>query len=133
MGRVAVSPAWVSALSGSLAVALGAFGAHALKAKVSPEYLKTWETAVLYHLVNSCAMLGAHATEKAVAAAAAGLGGKGTQVESKMSLTTKLFLSGTVLFSGSLYGIVLTNVKKLGIITPFGGVLMICGWASFMF
>ena len=95
-----------------LAVALGAFGAHGLKSRVSVEMLAVWQTAVLYHLVHALGlllvgMLAAHLPVKAAG--------------------WTLF-TGIVLFSGSLYLMVLTDIRSLGVITPLGGVAFLAGW-----
>lgn len=95
-----------------LAVALGAFGAHALKATLQAGgMLDAWNKAVLYHLVHAVAL---------VALALAGAGNR-----------TAYFLlaAGIVLFSGSLYTMALTNVRWLGAITPLGGLCFLGGWA----
>ena len=97
-------------LSGAAAVAFGAFGAHALGGTVEPKLLKTWETAAHYHLVHSVAVLVARNSNRGYAAG--------------------LFSAGIVLFSGSLYALVLTGQRKLGAITPIGGLCMIAGWLA---
>ena len=95
-----------------LAVALGAFGAHALKATLqSSGMLDAWNKAVLYHLVHAVAM---------VALALAGAGNRASYF---------LLAAGIVLFSGSLYAMALTNVRWLGAITPLGGLCFLAGWA----
>jgi len=99
---------WVS--SGASAVAFGAFGAHALAGSVEPKLLKTWETGAQYHLAHSLAVL--------VAA------------QSNRGLAAGLFTAGITLFSGSLYALVLTGQRKIGAITPVGGLLMIAGWIA---
>ncbi len=103
----------VSALIG---VAAGAFGAHALKARLAPELLITFETGVRYQLVHSLALL-------AVAWAVVRWPGRAT------TSAGVLFLTGIVLFSGSLYALALTGTRTLGIVTPFGGAAFIAGWA----
>ena len=100
-------------------MALAAFGAHGLKGKVAPEMLETWKTAAHFHLVHSVALL-------AIAKGAVGT----AAVASSPSTAFKLIAAGTAVFSGSLYLLVLTDVKKLGAITPIGGVLMIMGWIA---
>ena len=105
----------VSAISGLLAVALGAFGAHGLKARLSSDMLAVYETAVQYHFWHTLALLGV-----------AVLLQQGFQVK----LSANLFFAGTVIFSGSLYILAVSGVKWLGAITPIGGVLLIAGWAS---
>jgi len=95
-----------------LAVALGAFGAHGLKSRVSAEMLAVWQTAVLYHLVHALGLLlvGLLALHLPVRAAGWTL------------------LVGIVLFSGSLYLMVLTGIRPLGMVTPLGGVAYLAGW-----
>jgi uncharacterized membrane protein YgdD (TMEM256/DUF423 family) len=95
-----------------LAVALGAFGAHALKATLQTSgMLDAWNKAVLYHLVHAVAL---------VALALYGAGNRATYF---------LLAAGILLFSGSLYTMALTNVRSLGAITPLGGVCFLAGWA----
>ena len=98
----------VGAILGGLAVAAGAFGAHALRGTVTPERLEVFETAVRYQMVHALALL---------AAGPLGAGKAGWA-----------FLAGIVVFSGSLYGLVLLDQRWLGAITPLGGLLLIAGW-----
>lgn len=103
------------ALSGAIGVGAGAFGAHALRAKLEPRMLEVFETGARYQMYHAVALL-------LVGWAASRWPG---------SLTTAtgwLFVAGTVLFSGSLYAMALTNVRVLGAITPIGGVCFIAGW-----
>jgi uncharacterized membrane protein YgdD (TMEM256/DUF423 family) len=100
----------------ALAVAAGAFGAHALRARLTPELLSIWQTAVTYHAWHALALIGVglyrlHAP-----------GGRGA------SVAALLFIAGIALFSGSLYALALTGVRMLGAITPLGGVAFIAGW-----
>ncbi|MCK2158250.1 DUF423 domain-containing protein [Exiguobacterium sp. 17-1] len=105
----------IGALSMMLAVALGAFGAHALKDMLSERMLANWQTGVLYQMVHSLGILA--------------LGGILLKVSiSQFSLAGWLMLAGIVFFSGSLYVMALTGVTKLGAITPIGGVLFIAAW-----
>ncbi|GAA0517159.1 DUF423 domain-containing protein [Deinococcus depolymerans] len=90
-------------------VALGAFGAHALKAQLTPEALGTFETGVRYQMYAALALLV--------------LGTQPTQTRAPWPL-----LAGAVIFSGSLYLLTLTGVKILGAVTPIGGVLMIAAF-----
>jgi len=100
---------------GALGVAAGAFGAHGLKVRVSPEMLAVFETGVRYHLIHALALLAvAWASTRWASAAIRGAGW--------------LFVVGIVLFSGSLYVLCLTGVRALGAITPFGGAALIAGW-----
>ena len=95
-----------------LAVALGAFGAHALKSKLEDHGMTdVWNKAVLYHFIHAIAWF---------ARAAVGAATRGA---------AWLFVSGILLFSGSLYLMALTNVRWLGAITPFGGLCFLAGWA----
>jgi uncharacterized membrane protein YgdD (TMEM256/DUF423 family) len=101
-----------AALAG-LGVGLGAFGAHGLKSRASPEMVAVWETGVRYHLVHALGLLAvAWAIERWPAA----------------HLSGWLFVAGTVIFSGSLYVLVLTGQRWLGAITPLGGLAFIAGW-----
>lgn len=105
----------LGALAAALAVMTGAFGAHGLEGRVSPERLATFETGVLYHLVHALALLFA--------------GWAATQwPEWQIHGAAYLFLTGIVLFSGSLYVLVLTDTPWLGAVTPLGGVAFIAGW-----
>lgn len=102
---------------GFLGVAFGAFGAHALRARLSPELLAVFETGVRYQMYHAIAVL--------IVAAAVGHSGRARLlVIAGWSLT-----SGIVLFSGSLYALALTGVGVLGAITPIGGLLFLAGWA----
>ena len=106
----------ISAAFGFFAVALGAFGAHLLKELLlRNDTLAVWQTAVLYHLVHSAVML-------AVASR-----------EPLRVWAWRLFATGVVLFSGSLYALALSNVKVLGAITPIGGVCLLGGWLALVF
>ncbi|MBC3950334.1 DUF423 domain-containing protein [Pseudomonas folii] len=106
----------LAAFFGFTGVALGAFAAHALKSRLSPEYLAIFHTGVLYQLIHALAILG-------VAVLAAQLPGR------LMTWAGFSFALGIVLFSGSLYMLTLTGISKLGIITPFGGLAFLVGWA----
>ncbi len=107
----------IGVLLGALGVAAGAFGAHALRSRLTPEMLGVFETGVRYHLIHALALL-------SVSWAATRWPGTAT------SAAGWLFLGGTVLFSGSLYALTLTGVRALGAITPFGGVALIAGWLT---
>ena len=107
----------LGALSAGLAVALGAFAAHGLRGRLSPEALATFETGARYHMYHALALL-------AVAWASARWPGGAT------SAAGWLFVAGTVLFSGSLYLLALTGQRWLGAITPLGGLAFIAGWAA---
>ncbi len=106
----------IGSLSAFTGVALGAFGAHGLKARVTPEMLTVWQTGVQYHLIHALGLLLigilCHMLPEATQLRTAGW----------------LLLVGTLLFSGSLYLMVLSGVRGLGIITPLGGVAFLAGW-----
>ena len=101
---------------GFTGVGLGAFGAHALKARLAPEQLATFETAVRYQLIHALALL-------AVAWAVTRWPGRWANASGW------LFVVGVLLFSGSLYALSLTGVRALGAVTPMGGVSLLAGWA----
>jgi uncharacterized membrane protein YgdD (TMEM256/DUF423 family) len=105
----------VAALFGALAVAAGAFGAHALKARLTPDQLAVFETAARYQMFHALALL-------AAAWAVSRWPGWRTRGAGWC------FIGGTLIFSGSLYALTLTGIRALGAITPFGGVLLIAGW-----
>lgn len=99
-----------------IGVAAGAFGAHALKVRLAPDMLAVFETGVRYHLVHALALL---ATAWVC-----------TRWDSRVARAAGwLFVSGIVLFSGSLYAMALSGTRGLGIVTPFGGAAFILGWA----
>jgi uncharacterized membrane protein YgdD (TMEM256/DUF423 family) len=104
----------IAAGLGFLGVALGAFGAHALKARLSPELLAVWQTGVLYHMLHAVALLAlalyARSSHAAINAPALG------------------FTVGIALFSGSLYALALTGIRPLGAITPLGGLAFLFAW-----
>lgn len=108
----------VSALLGAIGVVLGALGAHALEARLTPERLASWGTAVDYHLLHSVALLAL-----ALFSAATGR---------SVALPAALFTTGIVLFSGSIYLLVLTHQRWLGPITPLGGLCLIAAWISLL-
>ena len=109
--------ALAGSLSGFIAVAAGAFGAHALRARLEPGMLLTFESGARYQMYHALALF-------AVAWAAARW--PGTSVR----LAGWLFIGGTVLFSGSLYLLALTGARWLGAITPLGGLLFLGGWIA---
>lgn len=100
---------------GGLGVAFGAFGAHGLKARVTPDLLTIWETGAHYHLIHALALI---ATAWAIQRFPGGLS----------VAAGWCFLLGIVIFSGSLYTLAFTGMRWLGAITPIGGVLFIVGW-----
>jgi len=104
-------------LAALAAVALGAFGAHALKGRLSPEMLAVWHTAVEYHVFHALGLL-------AVGLVAAQLPGSAL-----LKWSGWLMLAGILLFSGSLYALALTGVRWLGAVTPAGGTAFLAAWA----
>jgi uncharacterized membrane protein YgdD (TMEM256/DUF423 family) len=106
----------IGALAGFLGVAFGAFGAHALRARLSPEMLAVFETGVRYQMYHALAIL-------LVSATIPRFGGW------LIVAAGWLMTVGIVLFSGSLYALALTGVTTLGAITPIGGLAFLAGWA----
>ncbi|MEB2858005.1 DUF423 domain-containing protein [Pseudomonas atacamensis] len=105
----------LAAFFGFTGVALGAFAAHGLKNRLTPEYLTIFHTGVTYQLVHTLALFG-------VALLA-------TQIQGRLITWAGLsFTVGIVLFSGSLYLLTMTGISKLGVITPFGGLAFLIGW-----
>ncbi len=107
----------IGAVAGFLGVALGAFGAHALKARLSADDLVIFETAVRYHLVHAVALLALAALAPRISSGA-------------LSLAGWSFSTGILIFSGSLYLLVLTGPRWLGAVTPVGGTALLVGWAA---
>lgn len=105
----------LGALNSALAVMLGAFGAHGLKARVDATLLEVWGTASQYHLYHALALL-------VVGLLARQLGASGLLVAGW------ILFAGMLIFSGSLYVLVLSGQKWLGAITPLGGLTLIVGW-----
>jgi len=103
-----------------LAVALGAFGAHALRSRLSPEMLAVWHTGIEYHVFHALGLL-------AVGIVAIQLPGSAL-----LRWSGWLMLAGIVLFSGSLYLLALSGERWLGAVTPAGGVLFLAAWALFL-
>lgn len=106
------------AVNAAIAVMLGAFGAHALKDKLSERYLAIWETAVQYQMFHALGLIAI-----GILASSSILG-----VSSQLNWAGYTMLAGIIIFSGSLYLLSLTGVGVLGAITPIGGVLFIIGW-----
>src|SRR5437868_13237812 len=107
------------AVAGLIAVAFGAFGAHGLRGRLTPDMLAVFETGVRYHMYHALALLLVGALmSRDVAHAGRAIVAAGW-----------LFVAGIVLFSGSLYLLAVTGVTVLGAITPIGGVAFLAGWA----
>jgi len=109
----------IAAISGFLAVALGAFGAHGLRDKLSADLLAVYHTGVQYHFYHTLALL-AVAVLLALQSNSPSL--------SLLKWSGNLFAIGIVIFSGSLYVLAVSGVRWLGAITPIGGVAFLAGW-----
>ncbi|MDX2176551.1 MAG: DUF423 domain-containing protein [Candidatus Sumerlaeia bacterium] len=109
-------PIAAGALGALLSVALGAFAAHGLKARLEPDLLAIFETGARYQMYHALALLLVGALWERVGPRAA-------------ARSSVLFLAGIVLFSGSLYALALSGIRPLGAVTPFGGVAFLAGWA----
>jgi uncharacterized membrane protein YgdD (TMEM256/DUF423 family) len=109
----------IGVISAGSAVALGAFGAHGLRAMVTPEMLAVFETGVRYQMYHALALM-------AIGLSAARLQGRA------VAAAAWLFVAGTVLFSGSLYVLTLTGTRWWGAVTPLGGVAFLAGWAALL-
>ncbi len=103
----------VAAANGFLAVAAGAFGAHGLRTHLDSQSMGVFETAAMYHMFHALA----------IGIAALALRGAAT------NWAAWLFLIGIVLFCGSLYLLALSGVRGVGMVTPFGGLAFLAGWA----
>ena len=106
-----------AALSGFLAVALGAFGAHALRSTMDARMQSVYATASQYHFFHTFAL------------ALVGLTHRKDQERATIR-SGSLFLSGMTIFSGSLYWLAISGWTTLGMITPLGGLLLLAGWLS---
>src|SRR4029077_16577878 len=105
------------AVAGFIAVAFGAFGAHGLRGRLSPEMLAVFETGVRYQMYHALALL--------LTAAVIGRIGDARL----LVIRGGCFVGGIVLFSGSLYALALTGISMLGAVTPLGGLAFLVGWA----
>jgi len=106
----------LGAVCAFLSVAAGAFGAHALRSRLTPDLLATFETAARYQMYHAFGLFAAgYASER--------FGGKAS------SAAGLLFVVGTLIFSGSLYALALTGLRALGALTPVGGLCFLAGWA----
>jgi uncharacterized membrane protein YgdD (TMEM256/DUF423 family) len=106
----------IGAVLGFLGVAAGAFGAHAIRQRVRPERLDDWKTAADYQLWHALATIASALIAVRWASGSAAAAGW-------------CFVAGVIVFSGSLYALALSDRRKLGAITPIGGVLFLAGWA----
>ncbi|MGC4084565.1 MAG: DUF423 domain-containing protein [Vicinamibacterales bacterium] len=111
---------FIGALMGFIGVGLGAFAAHGLKGRLSPDMLAIFETGVRYQMYHALALLA--------------LGAMMTRAEGRaMVVAGCSFTAGILIFSGSLYALALTGVTILGAITPIGGVAFLVGWIALAF
>lgn len=101
-----------------VAVAAGAFGAHALRGRLDPAMTAVWQTAVTYQAWHALALLGL------------GLLLRERPAQRALRVAAWLFAAGIVLFAGSLYVLALTGVRAFGLVTPVGGVAFLAGWAA---
>lgn len=106
----------IASILGGLSVAGGAFGAHALKAQLTEKALATFELGTRYQMYHSLALL------------LVGLLWLQLPTNSWLGYASWAFILGTVIFSGSLYGLSLSGIKVLGAVTPIGGLALIIGW-----
>ncbi|CAG7631806.1 DUF423 domain-containing protein [Paenibacillus allorhizosphaerae] len=109
----------LGSIFGFLSVALGAFGAHALKASLAPDMLANYQTGVQYQMMHSLGLI------------AVGLASSVLQASGHLRRAGWAMAIGIVVFSGSLYILSITGIKALGAITPIGGVAFLFGWLSF--
>jgi len=103
-------------LSAGLAVILGAFGAHGLRGKLPENLFSAFETGVQYQMYHALALM------------IVGVLVQFHPASNLLKWSGALFILGSLLFSGSLYGLVLTQIKLFGPVTPLGGVAFIAGW-----
>jgi uncharacterized membrane protein YgdD (TMEM256/DUF423 family) len=113
-------PLLAAGFLGLTGVAIGAFGAHALRATLLERgMMQAWETGSRYHLFHAVALIGVAAWAR----------GRSTGNAARLMLwTARLWCAGVVLFSGSLYWLALGGPRWLGPVTPFGGVALMAGW-----
>jgi uncharacterized membrane protein YgdD (TMEM256/DUF423 family) len=116
LNEIARRFAIAGAASAFIAVGAGAFAAHALRSRLDPTALQTFETAARYQMYHALALFAAAWLQEHAPGVFPLWAGR-------------LFLTGTLLFSGSLYALALSGIRPLGAITPFGGVAFLAGWA----
>ena len=114
MGQIFIT---ISAVLGFLGVALGAFGAHGLKSKLSADMMAIFETGARYHLIHAVALFGIGILARQMDVTAI-----------KVAGISMIF--GILVFSGSLYALAISGVRVLGAITPIGGLGFLIGWAA---
>ncbi len=114
MGQIFIT---ISAVLGFLGVALGAFGAHGLKSKLSVDMMAVFETGARYHLIHAVALFGIGILARQMDVTAI-----------KVAGISMIF--GILVFSGSLYALAISGIRVLGAITPIGGLGFMIGWAA---
>jgi uncharacterized membrane protein YgdD (TMEM256/DUF423 family) len=107
----------LGAINAFLAVACGAFGAHGLRERLTPDMLAVFETGARYHMYHALGLIA--------------VGWLSSVKGSSANLAGGFMLAGIVLFSGSLYALALSSVRALGAVTPFGGLCFLLAWGSF--
>ena len=107
-----------AAAAGALAVVLGAFGTHGLRGRIEERLFETFQTAVEYQMYHSLALMMVAILMREWGRSLA------------LDIASYAFILGVLLFSGSLYGLVLTNMGWLGPVTPVGGLCFIVGWSA---
>jgi uncharacterized membrane protein YgdD (TMEM256/DUF423 family) len=110
----------LGAVAAFLAVTLGAFGAHGLRGRLSPEMMAVFQTGVQYHMAHALALILVSAT-------------MGRMSGWLIQTAGWSFVAGILLFSGSLYALALSGVTTLGAVTPIGGLAFLVGWACLAF
>jgi len=108
----------LAGINGFVAVSLGAFAAHILRDRLSPELLNTFQTGVQSHMYHTLALFGI------------GLLAVNYPTSTLLKYSGYLFLLGIILFSGSLYVLSISGIKWLGAITPVGGICFLAAWAG---
>lgn len=116
MGPAARTFLLLGCVSAMVAVALGAFGAHALEGRLPPERIATWESAARYHFYHSLGLL------------IVGLIGMQIGARAQLRWAGWSMLTGILLFSGSLYVLSVSGISYLGAVAPFGGVALLLAW-----
>ena len=105
----------VASVFGLTGVAFGAFGAHSLKSTISSEMLSIFETGVRYQMYHTFALFFVSWFLQ-------------SGHRRKFEIAAWLFIAGVMLFSGSLYILAITNIRRFGVVTPFGGLCLLGGW-----
>jgi uncharacterized membrane protein YgdD (TMEM256/DUF423 family) len=119
----------IGALSGGLSVITGAFGAHALRDRLTMRDMEVYQTGCHYQIVHALALVAFGIWVNQLGQVAQS-GSLPSNISTALSITGWGFTIGTILFSGSLYALALSDVRILGAITPFGGVAFIVAWFS---